>query len=108
MLSYFHMGSAQDRSNPAFTSHGQCLNRSSLGIAADPGPKPDPQRSVSGLDPSTWLPRAKLLTCCRQVPPSSSLHWTDIRRRCFRLKALDSNQHFSTELGCMRKLPTKH
>jgi len=29
-----------------------------------------------------------------------------IRPRCFRLKILDSNQHFSTKLGSMRKLPT--
>lgn len=55
-------------------------------------------------------PRAKFITLSQTKVPLEFLPraWKKaVRPRCFRLKALDSDQHFSAKLGSMRKFPTK-
>lgn len=106
MLSYFHTGSAQSRSNPTLRSHRQCLNRPSLGIPADPSPKPDPRGVLQGWIPAPGCPgpNSHLL---QAGTPELLPNLANTRPRCFQIKVLDPNQHFSTKLGCMRKPPTK-
>lgn len=55
-------------------------------------------------------PRAQFITLSQTKVSLEFLPWAwkkAVRRRCFRLKSLDSNQHFSAKLGSIKKFPKK-
>lgn len=73
-------------------------------------PRPSVRRPASELGtPWPRYPRAKFITLSQtkvslEFLPSA---WKKaVRPRCFRLKTLDSNQHFSAKPGSRRKFPT--
>ena len=74
-----------------------------------PGPSVGHPASELGT-PWPRYPRAKFITLSQTKVSLEFLPWAwkkVVRLRCFTLKTLDSNQHFSAKLGSIRKFPTK-